>query len=405
MQVFTYVAKNSTGHVIKGYHEADSSNDVYVMLKKKGYYPVQLTLHKGKKKAGAVEFSFGERVKLKDMAVFARQFSTILRAGVPMVKCLDILRKQTESKKLAEVLDKVFENIQKGVLLSDAMRQHKDVFSSLFINMIEAGEISGTLDNSLEKMATNLEKEFKLNQKIKSALTYPSFMMSLCLVAVGVLLTFVVPQFGEIFEGFGVQLPVTTQFLLDMGNFMKNYWYMVLIALIGLVVGLLYFKRTPKGKEYFDRLILEIPVVSGLVRKVLAARFTRLSSTMLGSGVSLIKTLEVAEKVVDNIIAQRGLRNVQQKVTKGGGLAGPVAEMKLFPIMVSQMISIGEESGALDKMLEKTADFCEDEVDAAVSQAITLLEPAILIFMAVVVGFVVLSVVVPIIKMPGMIGS
>lgn len=402
MPIFSYVAKNAAGQVIKGFHEAENTNAIYSMLKQKGYYPLGINLQTTQKKAvSSVRSMTGGGVKLKDMAVFARQFATIMKAGVPVVKCLDILRKQTESKKLAVVLDKVYEDIQKGVLLSEAMRQHKGVFSALFINMVEAGEVSGTLDNSLEKMAVQFEKEFKLKQKVSGALTYPVIMMVICILAVIVLMAFVVPQFSQIFEGMGMKLPFITQILIDAGNFIKSYWYLVFIVLGGAVFGVLYYAKTPRGKEYFDTLFLKLPMISQLVKKVLAARFTRLSSTMLGSGVSMIKTLEVAEKVVDNIVAQKALVKVQERVTQGSGLSGPVSDMGLFPVMVSQMISIGEESGALDSMLEKTADFCEEEVDTAISQFITLLEPAILMFMAVVIGFIVISIVLPMFSMFG----
>lgn len=403
MPQYSYVARNSTGEAIKGIHDADSSTKVYSMLKQKGYFPVEIKMEsvQQQKMREIFKGQLGSKVGIKEMAIFVRQFSTIMKAGVPVVKCLDMLRKQTQNKKLAQVLDKVYEEIQKGVLLSDAMRKHNDVFSSLLINMVEAGEVSGSLDNCLDRMATQYEKDFKLRQKVKGALTYPAIMVFICLAAVMVLMTFVVPQFSQIFEGFGMKLPFMTQLLLNIGNFMKNYWYTVILGMAALIGGVMYYKSTPGGREYLDRLYLKIPFVSDLMKKVLAARFTRVSATMLSSGVSLIKTLEVAERVVSNIVAQRALRKVQEQATRGGGLSGPVAETGIFPIMVPQMISIGEESGALDKMLEKTAEFCEEEVDSTVSQLTTLMEPVILLFMAVVIGVIVISIIVPMFSISG----
>lgn len=406
MPIYNYVAKNLSGQVIKGSYEAENSNAVYTFLKQKGYFPVQISLQKTANQQTSKSFSFLNKVKIKDLAVFTRQFATILKAGVPMVRCLDILRKQTENKKLAQVLDRIYEDVQKGVMLSEAMKVHKDVFSSLFINMIEAGEISGTLDNSLEKMAIQFEKEFKLNQKVKGALTYPIIMMCICVLAVIVLLGFVIPQFEQIFKGFGMKLPLLTQVLLNIGNFIKNYWYIVIICLIGTVWGIVYFKSTPLGKRFFDELFLKIRIprlfeLSNLVKKVLAARFTRVSATMLGAGVSLIKTLEIAEKVVDNVVVQQAMVKIKEVVTTGGSLAEEINKAGIFPVMVAHMIGIGEESGTLDKMLEKAADFCEEEVDTAITQFTTLLEPLILIVMAGIIGTILLAVIIPMFSIAG----
>ena len=401
MPVFTYVARTTSGQVIKGTQEADSTRTVQTSLKQKGLYPVDIKLNYQSKSLALVLFN---RVKTKDLAILMRQFATILKAGVPVVKCLDLLRKQTESKKLTEVLNKIYESVQKGILLSEAMREQQGVFSVVILNMIEAGEISGNIDNALEKIATQLEKDVKLKQKIKGSLTYPVIMLVISAIAVAILLTFVIPQFSEIFDSMGIPLPITTKILLDIGNFMKSYWYIVGIVVIAIVGGLIYFKNSSRGKDFFDRLFLKLPIISPVMRKVLAARFTRLASTMLSSGVSLIQTLDVAQRVVNNVVAEEGIRKVQEDVTRGGGLSGPINEMGLFPTMVSQMISIGEESGSLDEMLGKTADFCEDEVDTSITQLTTLIEPLILLVMAFVIGFIVISIVLPMFQITSEIG-
>lgn len=393
MQKYSYVAKNSHGNLVKGIFEAESTQATYSMLKAKGLFPIDISI---KKEAGfSLDVKIEKKVKTKDLAIFARQFCTVLRAGVPVVKSLDILRRQTESRMLTQALDEIYQDIQKGVLLSEAMRKYKNIFSTVFTNMIEAGELSGTLDKSLEKMAIQLEKEYKLQQKISGALTYPLIMMIITCLAVGVLLGFVVPQFKEIFDSFGISLPFTTRMLLVVGVGLKKFWYLVLAGMVGIFFGIQAYKKSPSGKVQIDKMALKLPVVSAITKKVLAARFTRLTATMLNSGVSLIKTLEVAERIVENGVARQGLRDVIEKVTKGTDLATPVHEMGLFPMMVPQMIKVGEESGSLDAMLDKTADFCEDEVDTAISQLTTLLEPAIMVFMSIVVGFIVISIIVP----------
>ena len=399
MPVYGYIAKNAIGQTMKGTYETGSTNLVYSMLKQKGFYPTQITLSKNQNKSKATSNVFEKKVKTRDLAVFTRQFGSILHAGVPVVKCLDILRKQVENPILSVVLDKVYQSVQKGSMLSEAMREHKKVFSTLYISMIQTGEVSGTLDNSLDKLANQFEKEYKLNQKIKGAMTYPIILVSICMIAVVVLLGFVVPQFSEVFSGMGVELPAATKMLLNISNIIKGYWYILIILVVGSIFGVIYFVNSPKGKAILDDLWFKLPVISQVMRKTIAARFARALATMLNAGVPLIKALEISEKAVENTQAIKCLKKVQEEVSRGSGLSGPLAQFPIFPPMLSQMTSIGEESGSLDTMLEKTADYYEDEADVAISQLTTLLEPLILVVMAVLVAAIVIPIVIPMLSL------
>jgi len=401
MAQFRYIAKDSTGSIIKGTQDAVSSKEAYNLLRSRGIVPVEIIDNSGINKEFSINLSFLDKVKVKDLAVFCRQFSTILGAGVPMVTSLDILRKQTTNKILKSTLDKVYEDIQKGISLSAAFREHKKIFPNMLINMIEAGEVSGNLDKSLAKVAVHFEKEFKINQKVKGAMTYPLIVSVICLIVVIVLLTFVVPSFSAMFKDFGAELPMPTKILIAVGDFMKNYWYLVIGGLIGFFIGIGYFLKTPVGKRLFDELSLKLPIISGITRKVLSTKFCRTTSTMILSGVSLLASIDVVEKVMDNEVARDGMRKIKETISKGGGLAAPIESLGLFPSMVPQMVSIGEETGALADMLEKTADFYDEEVDAAISAAMTLIEPLVIVVMSIIVGSIVISIVMPMFSIIG----
>lgn len=399
MPVYNYIARDNSGKTSKGHENAVSRTQLTSILRQRGLQPVEIS----EMKMGILKTSpiFAKKVKIKDVAIFCRQFSTILRAGVTVLKGIDLLRKQTENAALKEVLNAVYEEIQKGTILSEAMRKHKNAFPSILINMVEAGEMSGTLDASMEKMADHFEKDFKLKQKVKSALTYPILICFICLIAVIILLTFVVPQFASMFETLDTKLPATTQALIDIGTFMRKFWYIVILFFVGVFVGFKYFKKSKFGGRFIDDMGLKLPIIKPVVKKVIAARFTRTLSTMLSSGIPLIKALEVCEKVVENKIAEDMLVKVRGFVVQGGSLADHIGSIDLFPVMVPHMISVGEESGAIDKMLEKTADFFDEEVDTAITQMTTMIEPLILVVMAAVVGFIVISIVQPMFQMYG----
>lgn len=403
MPEYSYVAKDNSGKIIRGSESASNNQQLTSFLKQKGLVPMQIlkisdySLSTAEKKK-AIEI-FSDRVKIRDIAIFCRQFATILRAGVTVLKGIEILRKQSESKALRNALGDVYDELQKGNVLSEALSRHSKIFPAMLINMVEAGEVSGTLEISFEKLAVHFEKDFKLRQKVKSALTYPSIIVFVCICAVTVLLTFVVPQFSAMFAMMDVKLPASTQLLINTGNFMKNFWYVVVLAVIGLVVGFIFFKKSDYGRRFIDELVLKIPLVSTLLKKVMAAMFTRTMSTLLVSGIPLIKSIEICEKIIDNAYAQEKLDKVKEQVIGGGSLAEHLEGTDLFPVMVPQMISVGEESGSIDHMLEKTAEFFDEEVDTAVGQITTYIEPAVIVVMAIIVGFIVISIVQPMFQM------
>ncbi|WHH59666.1 type II secretion system F family protein [Petroclostridium sp. X23] len=392
MPVYSYKAKTMDGQTVKGTLEAADRTVVISMLKERKYYPVQINEQGLLQKE--ITFEFLESVKLKDIAVFCRQFSTIINAGVSVLGCLDILRQQTENKKLKGIVDKIYESVQKGNTLSSAMREHK-VFPQILLNMVEAGEVSGSLDTSLERMAVHFEKENKLNQKVKGALTYPTIISIISVIVITILLTFVVPTFVSMFAGIGIELPVTTRMLLGISDFIRNRWYIAVTIIIVISLAFKYFTSTDFGKNAIDMLKLKIPIFGPLNRKVVSSRFTRTLSTLLVSGLPILTALEVASRVVDNYVVHKGLERARQEVSRGVSLAQPIEQIGVFPPMVTHMLKIGEDTGAMESILEKTADFYDNEVETAVTQMTTLLEPLILCVMAVVVGFIVMAIVQP----------
>ncbi|NLY44098.1 MAG: type II secretion system F family protein [Clostridiaceae bacterium] len=396
MPIYMYKAKTLDGSDIKGTLEANDSSTVLSMLKEKGCFPVQVNEQGLLQKD--IKFNIGSRVKLKDIAVFCRQFSTIINAGVSVLGALDILRQQTANKRLREVIEKVYSAVQKGNTLSNSMREH-NVFPSILLNMVEAGEVSGSLDVALERMATHFEKENRLRQKIKTAMTYPIMISIIAVLVVGILITFVVPTFVSMFAQAGAELPATTRILIGISGTIRKYWYIILAVVIGGILLFRFYASTDTGRKTIDTIKLYIPVVGMLNQKIISSRFTRTLSTLLASGLPLLTALEVVAKVVDNYIVAKGLEKAQQEVSRGVSLAQPIAQIGVFPPMVTYMVRIGEDTGTLESVLNKTADFYDDEVEAAISRMTSLLEPLIICVMAVVVGFIIISIMQPIFGM------
>lgn len=396
MPIYMYKAKTLDGKDIEGTLEANDSSTVLSMLKEKGYFPIQVSEQGLLQKD--ITFSFGSKVKLKDIAVFCRQFSTIINAGISVLGALDILRQQTDNKKLREVIEKVYSSVQKGNTLSNSMREH-NVFPSILLNMVEAGEVSGSLDVALERMAMHFEKENRLNQKIKTVMTYPIVICIIAVLVISILITFVVPTFVSMFEQAGAELPTTTKVLIASSNIMRKYWYIILAAVAAIILLLRFYVSTDVGRKTIDTIKLYIPGLGVLNQKIISSRFTRTLSTLLASGLPLLTALEVVAKVVDNYVVAKGLQKAQQEVSRGVSLAQPIQEIGVFPPMVIYMVRIGEDTGSLETVLNKTADFYDDEVEAAITRMTTMLEPLIICVMAVVVGFIIISIMQPIFEM------
>ncbi len=398
MALFQYTGKNSKGETVKGNMEAESKNEVAVTLRRQNVFPTQIVN----------EAQLGREIKLtrtkkkitvKDLSLFCNQFATIIRAGISLIECLDILRKQSENQTLREIIDQMFEDVQKGVPLSKSMEKHSKSFPRILINMVESGELSGQLDLIMVRMADHFDKEYKLNLKIRSAMVYPIILITVSVIVSVFLLVMVLPNFVNMFLDFGVPLPYLTQVLLDLGEFFKNYWYIVFGSTFLLIYGMNKFVNTAEGRLKFDDVKLHIPIVGPVNRKIATSRFSRSLSTMINSGISIIDSMELVSKVIGNVRISQGIDDALEQIKKGDGVAAPLSRLKIFPPMMISMIRIGEDTGNLESLLETTADFYDQEVEVAIQGMIQMINPVILFFMAIVVGGIVMAIVLPMFEM------
>ena len=397
MKKFKYKALKKDGIRFDGVFEGNSKEELLNMLKSKEYYPLKIEEVIESKN---IEFKLLEKkVKSKDLAVFCRQFYTMLNSGLTILNCLNILANEIQNKALRDVLSKLEEDVKKGELLSESMGKHKDIFPKILISMVESGEASGNIDEMMLRMSIHFEKENKINNKVKGAMTYPIILAFVAIVAVAFIMLFVMPTFIDMFESEGVTLPLITKMLLGLSSFLSNNTILITLAIIGMVIAFNIYKKTDNGIESISKIKLEIPVLGTLNKKVIVSRFTRTLSTLLEAGVSIVQALPIVAGVLDNKVAEDAILKVREKVVKGEGLSGPIRENELFPKMLSSMIRIGEESGSLDDILNKTADFYDDEVEQAIQKATSLIEPIMIIIMGVVIGGIVLAIMIPMFNM------
>ena len=396
MAKFKYKAMNSQGERLVGSYEGNSKEDVISMISANNMYLLELEeVYESKE----IHLASSRKVKAKDLAMFCRQFYVMIDAGLTINITLDILSNQVNNIKLRETLKTVSEDVQKGETLSASMNKHSDVFPNLLVKMVESGEASGAIDKIMLRMAKYYEKENKINGKIKTAMIYP---IILSIVAVGVLILMmvkVVPMFIDLFQQNNAKLPLITRMLLAISGFITSHWILILIVLAFVIGGFIYYKRTEEGQYNISKLALKIPILRELIKKIIVSRFTRTLSTLLSSGISLVDAIRIVTGVVNNKVAEEGLIKISEDVIKGEGLYGPIKANNLFPAMLSSMIKIGEESGALDDILDKAADFYDDELDMAISSGTAMLEPLIIIVMAVVVAFIVFAIMLPMFDM------
>lgn len=396
MPNYKYKAMNKKGDRIEGTYDAESRDEVINMISANNYYPLNV---EEVKEGTKIEINFFNRVKIKDISIFCRQFYTMLNAGVSVNACLNILANQLENKKLKEAVTKVEEQVKKGETLSESMREQKGIFPPLLVNMVETGEFSGNLDSVLLRMSTHFEKETKINNKIKAAMMYPAVVSVVAITVLFALLIFVMPTFIDMFKQNGVTLPLITRMVLGLSTGLTKYGIFIAIAIGGIIFGIRYYLKTEGGQLKASKLKLSLPVLKGLNQKIITSRFTRTLSTLLASGVSLIQALEVISSVVGNKVAEEALVRVKENVIKGDGLAKSIEETKLFPAMLTSMIMIGEESGALDDILNKTADFYDEELEAAIQAATGLLEPLLIVIMGICMGVGIISIMMPMFNM------
>ena len=396
MAKFKYRAMSGNGKKIEGNHVANSRDEVVQMITSNGYYPLMI---EEVIESTNIELGFGEKVTTKDIAIFCRQLYTMIDAGVSINRALNIMANQLTNKKLRKVTAEIEEDVKKGEMLSAAINKHDDVFPQLLISMVESGEISGNLDTMMLRMSTHFEKENKLNNKIKAAMTYPTILGIVAVCAVMFIMTFVMPTFIEMFESEGVVLPITTKILINISAILQKNFLFIIICIICAIVGFKFYSRTEHGIYTISKLKLHLPIIGELNKKIIVSRFTRTLSTLIASGVSLVHSLPVVAGVLGNKIAEDAINKVREEVTKGEGLSEPIKEAGIFPEMLSSMINIGEETGQLDEILNKTADFYDEEVEQAIQTTTALIEPLLIVVMGLVIGFIVISIMLPMFDM------
>lgn len=347
----------------------------------------------------------GKKIETKDLVVFTRQFATMIDSGLPLVQCLDILSSQQENKTFKEILIKVKESVESGSTFADALSKHPKAFDQLYVNLVAAGEAGGILDTILNRLAAYIEKAMKLKKQVKGAMVYPITIMAIAVIVVGVILVFVIPTFAKMFADFGGELPAPTKFVIALSNFLKKYIIVIIAAFFAAKVAFSKYYATASGRKAIDQLALKLPVVGPLIRKVSTAKFTRTLGTMISSGVPIMDGLEIVAKTAGNVVVEKAIYDVRQAISEGKTMAEPLAACGVFPPMVVQMISVGEATGAMDAMLNKIADFYDDEVDDAVGALTSMMEPLLMVFLGTTVGGLVIAMYLPIFKLAGAVGG
>jgi type IV pilus assembly protein PilC len=399
MPVFQWVGKNRKDEIQKGEIEAVNEDAVRAQLTRQRITPTRIK-KKSKNLFENVAF-LQPKVKEHDVILFARQFSTMIDAGLPIIQCLDILHMQQSNATFRKMLREIKESVESGATLAEALKKFPKQFNDLFVNMIAAGEAGGILDAILKRLATYMEKAAKLKSQVKGAMTYPIVTLIIAVLVLAVILVFVIPVFQEMFADFGGELPAPTKLVVTLSEFVKSKIVYIIIALF--IFGIAFKKsyNTPKGQDMVDDFILKLPVFGELLRKVAVAKFTRTMGTMLASGVAILEALDIVAKTSGNRTIEKAIYKVRAGIAEGRTMADPLAESKVFPPMVCQMIAVGESTGALDAMLEKIADFYDEEVDQAVENLTALIEPFMLVFLGVTIGGLVVAMYLPIFKMAG----
>ena len=396
MPVFTYSGKNTAGGKVAGERVAENKQVLKAALSRERITDATIK-EKGKE---FVFPTFGSgKVATKDIAIFFRQFSVMIDAGLPLVQCLEILVTNQENAAFQKTLIGVRQTVEGGATLSNAMRGYPKIFDDLTTNMIEAGETGGILDTILQRLSTYVEKAVKLRAAVKSALIYPVSVISIAVLIVGALLKFVVPIFANLFAGLGVELPMPTRIVMGLSAMVSNFWWVFAALLIAFVFGVRQVRKHPKGRYMWDNMMLHLPVFGMVLRKIAVARFTRTLGTLITSGVPILEGLSITARTSGNAVLEEALMKVRKAIEEGRTIVDPLKECGVFPNMVTQMIGVGEATGAMDAMLQKIADFYEDEVDAATKDMLTLLEPVMISFLGVAVGGIVISLYLPLFSM------
>jgi type IV pilus assembly protein PilC len=400
--VFLWEGKTRQGSVQKGEIAANNKEEVMALLRKQNITPVNVSA-----KPRELKLSFGQpKVTDKDVVILTRQLATMIDAGLPLVQCLEILGSQTENKTLAKVIVQVRSDVESGATFADALKKHPKVFDNLYVNMVAAGEAGGILDTILQRLAAYMEKFAKIKRQIKSAMIYPAVILFVAVAVVALLLVVVVPMLAAMFKEAGQALPLPTRIVMTVSDFLKSWSGLIFfLSIVGGIVGIKQWRKTENGLRATDRIAMQIPVVGSLITRVSVAKFTRTLGTLMTSGVPIMEGLIIVAKTAGNKIVEEAIMQTRQSVSEGKTLAEPLSKAKVFPAMVTQMISVGEATGALDNMLNKIADFYDEEVDAAVAALTSMLEPLLMVFLGTTVGFVIIAMYMPIFQMGSAVGK
>jgi len=393
---YKYKSISADGRETEGLYVGDNESGLISMLKEKK--ELVISIERDVQSEAQIEI-FKKKVKKKDLSLFCRQFYTMISAGLGIVPCLEILVAQTENKTFKNAIADTYEDVQKGLTLSESMRKHTNVFPTILVSMVEAGEVSGNLDTIMLRMAEHFEKENKIENKVKSSMVYPAVLGIATIAVVIFMLIFVMPTFIGMFEGSGTELPAPTQMLINLSNSLQSYWYIYIAVTAAIVILISTYKKTKEGRRFFDSMKLKLPVVRKTTAMLATSRFTRTLSTLMSSGIPLIQSMEVVSRVVNNAIIEERLMKGIDSIRKGITLSRTVKDVRVFPPMVDSMIRIGEESGSLDDMLYKTADFYDEEVETSMQKLTAMIEPIMIIVMALIIGTIVIAMYLPMLSM------
>jgi len=406
MPVYQWVGVSPRGETMRGEMEATTRQAVITRLRAQRIQPVPEKIkEKGRGLTREIKLpSIGSPVKQRDIVIFTRQFATMIDAGLPLVQCLDILQAQTDNKHFRNSIRDVKEQVEAGATFAAALKRHPKVFSDLYCNMVAAGEVGGILDTILNRLASYMEKIVKLKSKIKGAMIYPACIIGAAVLVTGILLVYVIPVFAELFHSFGQALPAPTQFVINLSAVTIAYFWFIIAAFVIAVVSFIMVHRTERGHYLIDKFMLRVPVFGDLIRKTSIARFTRTLGTLVSSGVPILEALTITGRTAGNKIVEEAIYATRGSISEGKTIAEPLIASKVFPPMVCQMIAVGETTGSLDAMLQKIADFYEDEVDNAVSNLTSLMEPMVILFLGGVIGGLVISMYLPIFKLGSVLG-
>ena len=401
MAIFRWQGVGPNGETLKGEMDAPDASAVAARLRLRRIRPLPdriRTKRSGLEREIKIP-GLGEKVKQKDVVIFTRQLATMIDAGLPIMQALDLLARQTENKTFSGVIAKVKHEVESGSALAESLTKHPKVFDELYINMVSAGEVGGMLDTILTRLAAYMEKAVKLKSKVKSALIYPISIISVAVLVTALLLIYVIPVFGDMFASFGEELPLPTQIAINLSDIAIAYFWYIVAGSVGAVFGIRTYHKTERGRRVIDGVLLKLPIFGDIFRKAAVARFTRTLSTLVSSGVPILDSLAITGKTAGNKVIENAVFAARQSISEGRTLTDPLIESQVFPPMVCQMINVGETTGALDTMLSKIADFYDDEVDTAVSNLTTLMEPMVILFLGVIIGGIVVSMYMPIFQL------